>query len=30
VVISVELDGEGPYLRFSSRPESHFAARTRG
>jgi hypothetical protein len=30
VVISVELDGEGPYLRFGSRPDSHFAARTRG
>jgi hypothetical protein len=30
VVIGVETEGEGPYLRFSSRPESHFAARKRG
>jgi hypothetical protein len=26
VVIGVETDGEGPYLRFSTRPESHLAA----
>jgi len=30
VVISVEKDGEGPYLRFGTRPESHFAAKKRG
>ena len=29
-VISFERDGEGPYLRFSTRPESHLAARKRG
>jgi hypothetical protein len=28
-VIGVEIDGEGPFLRFSSRSESHFAARKR-
>ena len=27
-VISVETDGEGPYLRFGTRPESHLAARS--
>jgi hypothetical protein len=27
VVIGVETDGEGPCLRFNSRPESHLAAR---
>jgi len=30
VVVSVEIDGEGPYLRFSTRPESHLATRKRG
>ena len=28
-VISVETDSEGPFLRFGSRAESHFAARPR-
>jgi len=29
-VIRAEIDGDGPYLRFSSRSESHLAARKRG